>query len=176
MHPRYPLYVVPRPGQRFVVGATELESEDRGPATLRSVLELGSALYSLHPALAEARVLHTATALRPALNDHLPHAAPARGRVATQRPVPPRLPVRAGAGRFTGSHLVPMNTLSLNGDPLHSDAAATLAEPCCCERGYDLGAAFACALNHVFVPRHHWPQQPLRDGDRIDVITPVTGG
>jgi glycine oxidase len=72
MHPRYPLYVVPRPGQRFIVGATELESEDGGPATLRSVLELGSALYSLHPAFAEARVLHTATALRPALNDNQP--------------------------------------------------------------------------------------------------------
>lgn len=72
MHPRYPLYVVPRPGQRFIVGATELESEDVGPATLRSVLELGSALYSLHPAFAEARVLHTATALRPALNDNQP--------------------------------------------------------------------------------------------------------
>lgn len=72
MHPRYPLYVVPRPNQRFIVGATELESEDPGPATLRSVLELGSALYSLHPAFAEARVLHTATALRPALDHHLP--------------------------------------------------------------------------------------------------------
>jgi glycine oxidase len=72
MHPRYQLYVVPRPGQRFVVGATELDSEDAGPATLRSVLELGSALYSLHPAFGEARVLNTAAALRPALNDNRP--------------------------------------------------------------------------------------------------------
>ena len=51
MHPRYQLYVVPRPNHLFVVGATELESEDTGPVTLRSMLELGSALYSLHPAL-----------------------------------------------------------------------------------------------------------------------------
>jgi len=72
MHPRYQLYVVPRPNQRFVVGATELESEDTGPITLRSVLELGSALYSLHPGFGEARVLHTAAALRPALEDHRP--------------------------------------------------------------------------------------------------------
>ena len=72
MHPRHPLYVVPRPGQRFIVGATELESEDDGPTSLRSLLELGSALYSLHPAFAEARVLHTAAALRPALDDHRP--------------------------------------------------------------------------------------------------------
>ncbi len=67
-----------------------------------------------------------------------------------------------------------MNTLSLNGEPLRSDAATLQA--LLLERGYDQGAAFACALNHVFVPRHHWPQQALRDGDRVDVITPVTGG
>jgi glycine oxidase len=72
MHPRYQLYVVPRPHQRFIVGATELESEDRGPTTVRSLLELGSALYSLHPAFSEARVLHSAAALRPALDDHRP--------------------------------------------------------------------------------------------------------
>ncbi|MGY4827216.1 FAD-dependent oxidoreductase [Sphaerotilaceae bacterium SBD11-9] len=72
MHPRYPLYVVPRPGHRFVVGATELESEDTGPISLRSTLELGSALHSLHPAFGEARVLHSAAALRPALDDHRP--------------------------------------------------------------------------------------------------------
>jgi len=72
MHPRYQLYVAPRPKQRFVVGATELESEDAGPPSLRSVLELGSALYSLHPAFAEARVLRIDAALRPALDDHRP--------------------------------------------------------------------------------------------------------
>ena len=72
MHPRYQLYVAPRPGGQFVVGATELESEDTGPVTLRSTLELGSALYSLHPAFGEARVLRLSAALRPALDDHRP--------------------------------------------------------------------------------------------------------
>ena len=72
MHPRYALYVAPRPGHQFVVGATELESEDTGPVTLRSMLELGSALYSLHPAFGEARVLRLSAALRPALDDHRP--------------------------------------------------------------------------------------------------------
>jgi len=67
-----------------------------------------------------------------------------------------------------------MKTLSLNGEPLQSDAATLQA--LLAERGCDQGVAFACALNHVFVPRHHWPQQALRDGDRIDVVTPVTGG
>jgi glycine oxidase len=72
MHPRYALYVAPRPDHQFVVGATELESEDTGPVTLRSMLELGSALHSLHPAFGEARVLRLSAALRPALDDHRP--------------------------------------------------------------------------------------------------------
>jgi glycine oxidase len=72
MHPRYQLYVAPRPGGEFVVGATELESEDAGPVTVRSVLELCSALHSLHPAFGEARVLRMSAALRPALDDHRP--------------------------------------------------------------------------------------------------------
>jgi glycine oxidase len=72
MHPRYQLYVVPRPNNQFVVGATELESEDAGPVTVRSVLELASALHSLHPAFGEARVLRMSAALRPALDDHRP--------------------------------------------------------------------------------------------------------
>ena len=72
MHPRYQLYVAPRPEHEFVVGATELESEDTGPMTLRSALELGSALYSLHPAFGEARVQRLSAALRPALDDDRP--------------------------------------------------------------------------------------------------------
>lgn len=72
MHPRHPLYVAPRPKGRFVIGATELESQDEGPMALRSMLELGSALYSLTPAFAEARVLRLAAALRPAFDDHRP--------------------------------------------------------------------------------------------------------
>ena len=75
MHPRYQLYVAPRPDNQFVVGATELESEDTGPVTLRSVLELASALHSLHPAFGEARVLRMSAALRPALDDHRPAIA-----------------------------------------------------------------------------------------------------
>ena len=72
MHPRYQLYVAPRPNGEFVVGATELESEDAGPVTVRSVLELASALHSLHPAFGEARIVRMSAALRPALDDHRP--------------------------------------------------------------------------------------------------------
>lgn len=72
MHPRYQLYVVPKPKQRFIIGATQIESEDRSPVSLQSSLELGSALYTLSPAFAEARILEMDTNLRPALIDNLP--------------------------------------------------------------------------------------------------------
>ncbi|MFZ5654473.1 MAG: glycine oxidase ThiO [Pseudomonadota bacterium] len=72
LHPRYRLYVVPRRGGEFVIGATQIESDDRGPITVRSALELLSAAYSLHPGFAEARVLATDANCRPAFADHLP--------------------------------------------------------------------------------------------------------
>ena len=72
LHPRHSVYLVPRPGDVIVVGASEIESEDRSPVSLRSTLELLSAAHSAIPALAEARVLHTETNLRPALPNNLP--------------------------------------------------------------------------------------------------------
>lgn len=72
MHPRYQLYVVPKPGNRFIIGATQIESEDKSPVTLQSSLELGSALYTLSPAFAEARIIEMDTNLRPAFMDNLP--------------------------------------------------------------------------------------------------------
>ena len=72
LHPRYKLYVVPRRGQQYIIGATEIESEDFSPVSLQSTLELGSALYSLNPAFAEARVVESQANCRPALPDNLP--------------------------------------------------------------------------------------------------------
>lgn len=72
MHPRYQLYVVPKPNHRFMIGATQIESEDRSPMTLQSSLELSSALYTLSPAFAEARIIEMDTNLRPAFMDNLP--------------------------------------------------------------------------------------------------------
>jgi glycine oxidase len=72
MHPRYMLYVVPRANHRFIIGATELESEDMGEVTVRSALELLSALYSVHSGFAEARIVKWSVNCRPALPDNLP--------------------------------------------------------------------------------------------------------
>ncbi len=73
LHPRHRIYIVPRPGERLLVGASELETEDRGPVTLRSAVELMAAAHSILPALAEARILRMDANLRPALPDHRPH-------------------------------------------------------------------------------------------------------
>ena len=64
--------------------------------------------------------------------------------------------------------------LSLNGEALRTDSA-TLHD-LLRQRGYDLGGAFACAVNGRFVPRPQWPQCRLQPDDRIDVVSPVTGG
>jgi glycine oxidase len=63
---------VPRDGNRIVVGASEIESEDRSPISLRSTVELLAAAHSVIPELAEARIIHSETNLRPALLDNLP--------------------------------------------------------------------------------------------------------
>ena len=72
IHPRYPIYIAPKENGVFVIGATEIESEDLSPSSVRSTLELLSAAYSVHPGFAEARVLEMNTQLRPTLPDNLP--------------------------------------------------------------------------------------------------------
>ena len=71
VHPRWPIYIIPRGDGRFMIGATAIESEDHG-MTVRSALELLSAAYAVHPAFGEARILEFGAGLRPALPDNLP--------------------------------------------------------------------------------------------------------
>jgi glycine oxidase len=72
MHPRYPLYIVPRPDNHYLIGATTIESEDDGPVTVQSALELLSAAFSVHSGFAEASVLEMTARCRPALIDNSP--------------------------------------------------------------------------------------------------------
>ncbi|MBA4327261.1 MAG: glycine oxidase ThiO [Polaromonas sp.] len=81
LHPRHRVYIVPREGQHIVVGASEIESEDRSPISLRSTVELLAAAHSIIPELAEARVIHSETNLRPALPDNLPRVEQGPGLV-----------------------------------------------------------------------------------------------
>ena len=81
MHPRWPLYVIPRGNNLFMLGATSLESEDTG-VSVRSALELLSAAYAVHPAFAEARIVEFGAGLRPAFPDNLPRIAIDGDRIA----------------------------------------------------------------------------------------------
>ncbi len=57
LHPRIPLYIAPREDGLFMVGATMIESADRGGVTARSAMELLSAAFALHPAFGEAEIV-----------------------------------------------------------------------------------------------------------------------
>ena len=72
MHPRYQLYIAPKGKGHYVVGATEIESDDTSPMTVRSAMELLSAAYSVHPGFAEANIRQHVCQLRPAFSDNQP--------------------------------------------------------------------------------------------------------
>ena len=72
LHPRIPLYIVPRGNGLFMIGATMIESERRGPVSVRSAVELLNAAYALHPAFGEAEIVELGADLRPAFPDNLP--------------------------------------------------------------------------------------------------------
>jgi len=93
LHPRYKIYVVPRGNgcegmdieyckeckiaqtpnsKRYIIGATEIESEDTSPMSVRSSMELLSAVYSVNANFGEARIVNSETNCRPAFKDNLP--------------------------------------------------------------------------------------------------------
>lgn len=76
IHPRYPIYIAPKEDHLFVIGATEIETEDLSPASVRSTLELLSAAYTVDSGFAEARIVEIATQARPTLPDNLPALRP----------------------------------------------------------------------------------------------------
>ena len=80
LHPRFPCYLVPRAHGRFMLGATMVASHDSSPSSAKAMMELLSAAYSLHPALAEARIVESGTGLRPAYRQNLPEVRYENGR------------------------------------------------------------------------------------------------
>ena len=72
LHPRHPVYIVPRGDGRFMIGATMIENEEPGRITARAMLELLGAAYCVHPAFAEAEIVETGAGVRPAFPDNLP--------------------------------------------------------------------------------------------------------
>ena len=81
LHPRIPLYIVPRAGGVFMIGATMVESAEKGGVTARSAIELLSAAFALHPAFGEAEILEMRAAVRPAYADNEPRVIARDGRI-----------------------------------------------------------------------------------------------
>lgn len=72
LHPRFPLYIVPWSGGRYMLGATMIETGDAGPVTVRSAVELLASALTVHPAFGNARILELSSGVRPAFPDNLP--------------------------------------------------------------------------------------------------------
>jgi glycine oxidase len=79
LHPRLPLYVVPWDDGLYMIGATLVETEDTGPVSVRSALELLGGAYAVHPAFAEAEVVDLGAGVRPAFPDNVPRAVVREG-------------------------------------------------------------------------------------------------
>ncbi|MCE3237761.1 MAG: uncharacterized protein K0R24_742 [Gammaproteobacteria bacterium] len=82
LHPRYSLYIAPRPDYHYILGTSEIESDDLSPISVRTTLELLTAAYSIHPNFSEARIVNTATHCRPTLADNLPKIKYSEGLIA----------------------------------------------------------------------------------------------
>lgn len=72
VHPRHPVYLVPRPDGTIMVGATMYENEERARVTAESLVELVNSAFALNPAFAQAEILETGSDVRPSFADNLP--------------------------------------------------------------------------------------------------------
>lgn len=72
LHPRYSIYIAPRPHSCYLIGASELETEDLSPISVQTTLELLTAAYYVHRGFAEGRIIKTVTHCRPTLTHHQP--------------------------------------------------------------------------------------------------------
>jgi glycine oxidase len=72
LHPRHPVYVVPRDEKRFMIGATMIENDERARVTARSIVELANSATAIHPSFGEAEVVEMGSDVRPAFADNLP--------------------------------------------------------------------------------------------------------
>ena len=72
LHPKNPIYIVPRKDHEYVIGATSIESDYEGPISVKSMLELLNGAYNIHHGFRYADIIKTQAGLRPALLNNLP--------------------------------------------------------------------------------------------------------
>ena len=180
LHPRQPVYIVPRGDGRFMIGATMIENEERSRLTVRSMLELLNAAYAMHPAFAEAEVVETGSDVRPAFPDNLPRIVPPRRGYLRQRPLPAWFPAGAGARRRAVAVVFEVRIfrrswmqIRVNGEAL--DVAATTLAALLAELDYE-GMTVATAVNQNFVRAEDRKETKLAPGDAVEILVPKQGG
>ena len=124
IHPRYSIYVAPKEEHVFVIGATEIESDDRSGMSVRSALELLSAAYTIHSGFAEARILELNTQCRPTLPDNRPAIRMTQPRVLEINGM-----YRHGFMQAPALHDVALQLLNQGQSPLASDFDLALEGP-----------------------------------------------
>ena len=72
LHPRIPLYIVPRGNGIYMLGATMIESDDSKNITARSLMELLSAAYAINPIFGEAKIIEIGVDARPSYPNNIP--------------------------------------------------------------------------------------------------------
>jgi sulfur carrier protein len=63
---------------------------------------------------------------------------------------------------------------TVNGEPREVPAGTTVGQVVATVT--ELATGVAAAVNGEVVPRRSWPATPVRDGDRVEVVTAVQGG
>lgn len=72
LHPRYPLYIVPRGAGTYLIGASSIETQGSERVSVRGMLDLLSAAFALHPGFGEAEIVEQGARLRPAFAHNEP--------------------------------------------------------------------------------------------------------
>ena len=69
---RFDIFIVPKPDDIFVIGGTELDKHGTHAVTVRSSLDLLSAIYALHPGFADAEIVEAIAGQRSVYADKNP--------------------------------------------------------------------------------------------------------
>ncbi|MYB35385.1 MAG: FAD-dependent oxidoreductase [Gammaproteobacteria bacterium] len=72
LHPRQPIYMVPRNNHQCMLGATLIENNERARFSVRSMLDLLNSAILLSPSFGEAEIIESGVDIRPAFDDNIP--------------------------------------------------------------------------------------------------------
>lgn len=188
LHPRYSLYIVPRPNNIYLIGASEIEAADYSPISVRTTLELLTAAYYVHSGFAEARIVKTVTHCRPTLSNHLPLVNYAEGIMAINGLyrfgylIAPALVDAILAFLNNNRQSFPYKTIwelimisIYFNDAVRQIEATQSLQQTLIQYGYAEGH-FAVALNNKLIPKQAYATTNVNQGDYIDVIVAMQGG